>query len=104
MNLSRLLNRLLDFVAVFWGGGSSRVLALSIFSYSSEILEKRLQAATRGGLEIVRLVSLETNQDSAANRAPRGANFQHAFAVHCPRLKIKKIACIYDRLSAHRQT
>ena len=53
MNLSRLLNRLLDFVAVFWSGESSRVLALSIFSYSSEILEKRLQAAARGGLEIV---------------------------------------------------
>ena len=49
----RLLNRLLDFVAVSGGGGASRVLALSIFSYSSEILEKRLQAATRGGLEIV---------------------------------------------------
>ena len=43
----RLLNRLLDFVAVSVGGGASRVLALSIFSYSSEILEKRLQTATR---------------------------------------------------------
>ena len=43
----RLLNKLLDFVAVSWGDGSSRVLALSIFSYSSEILEKRLQTATR---------------------------------------------------------
>jgi len=43
----RLLNRLLDFVAVSLSDGSSRVLALSIFSYSSEILEKRLQTATR---------------------------------------------------------
>jgi hypothetical protein len=42
-----LLNELLDFVAVSRSDGSSRVLALSIFSYSSEILEKRLQIATR---------------------------------------------------------
>ena len=42
-----LLNKLLDFVAVSRSDGSSRVLALSIFSYSSEILEKRLQIATR---------------------------------------------------------
>ena len=39
--------KLLDFVDVSRGDGSSRVLALSIFSYSSEILEKRLQTATR---------------------------------------------------------
>lgn len=37
----RLLNKLLDFVAISFSDGSSRVLALSIFSYSSEILEKR---------------------------------------------------------------
>jgi len=43
----RLLNKLLDFVAVSFSDGPSRVLALSIFSYSSEILEKRLQIATR---------------------------------------------------------
>ena len=43
-----LLCKLLDFVALSGGDGSSRVLALSIFSYSSEILEKRLQIATRG--------------------------------------------------------
>jgi|GEM_PF-6161031 len=43
----RLLNRLLDFVAISFSDRSSRVLALSIFSYSSEILEKRLQTATR---------------------------------------------------------
>ena len=49
----RLLKKLLDFIPVSWCGGASRVLELSIFSYSSEILEKRLQAATRGGLEIV---------------------------------------------------
>jgi len=42
-----LPNKLLDFVAVSMSDGSSRVLALSIFSYSSEILEKRLQTATR---------------------------------------------------------
>ena len=34
-----LLNKLLDFVAVSRSDESSRVLALSIFSYSSEILE-----------------------------------------------------------------
>ena len=34
-----LLCKLLDFVALSGGDGSSRVLALSIFSYSSEILE-----------------------------------------------------------------
>lgn len=43
----RLLNKPLDFVAVSFGNGSSRVHALSIFSYSSEILEKQLQTATR---------------------------------------------------------
>jgi len=43
----RLLNKLLDFVAISRSDASSRVLALSIFSYSSEILEKRLQTATR---------------------------------------------------------
>jgi hypothetical protein len=43
----RLLNKLLDFVAVSGSDGSSRVLTLSIFSYASEILEKRLQTATR---------------------------------------------------------
>ena len=42
-----LLNKLLDFVAVSFGDGPSRVRALSIFSYSSEILEKQLQTATR---------------------------------------------------------
>jgi hypothetical protein len=45
----RLLNKLRDFVAVFWCDGSSRVPASSIFSYSSEILEKQLQIATREG-------------------------------------------------------
>ena len=43
----RLLTKLLDFVAIFRSDRSSRVLALSIFSYSSEILEKRLRTATR---------------------------------------------------------
>jgi len=43
----RLLKQLLDFIPVSWCGGASRVLELSIFSYSSEILEKPLQAATR---------------------------------------------------------
>ena len=42
-----LLNKLLDFVAVSGGDGSNRVLALSIFSYSSELLEMQLQTATR---------------------------------------------------------
>jgi hypothetical protein len=42
-----LLNKLLDFVAVSRSDGPSRVLELSIFSYSSEILEKQLQTATR---------------------------------------------------------
>lgn len=43
----RLLTKLLDFVAISRSDGSSRVLTLSIFSYSSEILEKRWQTATR---------------------------------------------------------
>lgn len=43
----RLLNKPIDFVAVSFGNGSSRVLELSIFSYLSEILEKQLQTATR---------------------------------------------------------
>jgi len=43
----RLLKKLLDFIPVSWCGGASRVPELSIFSYSSEILEKPLQAATR---------------------------------------------------------
>ena len=43
----RLLHKLLTFVPVSCGGGSSRVLAPSIFSYLSEILEKPLQATTR---------------------------------------------------------
>jgi len=45
----RLLNKLLDFVAVFWCDVTSRVPALSIFSYSSEILEKQLRIATQEG-------------------------------------------------------
>ena len=45
----RLLPKLLTFVRVSGCGGSSRVLALSIFSYLSEILEKSPQAATREG-------------------------------------------------------
>ena len=62
-----LLNKLLDFVAVSGGDGSSRVLALSIFSYSSEILEKAVADRDTRGLEIVPPYFLETKQDSPAN-------------------------------------
>jgi hypothetical protein len=43
----RLLAQLLNFVAFSGDDSASRVPGLSIFSYSSEILEKRLKTATR---------------------------------------------------------
>jgi len=46
-----LLAQLLRFAAISGCGWSSRVLEVSIFSYSSEILEKRLERR-HGGLEI----------------------------------------------------
>ena len=45
--LAGLLAQLLNFVAISRGDGVGLVQELSIFSYSSEILEKRLKIATR---------------------------------------------------------
>ena len=77
---------------------------MSMFSYSSEILEKRVRAATRRLRERAALLPLEPKQDSAANGPSRRPDFQESLTVHGSGLKIKKITSVDHGLRTHRQT
>jgi hypothetical protein len=97
--------QLLDFPAFSRDEKPGRALRVSMFSYSSEILEKRGKIAAHEAKEIMPPVwPSETNQNTAANRTSRGASFEERLTVAGPGLHIKKVARVDDRLRAHGQT
>ena len=83
---------------------SGRVASVrtSMFSYSSENLEKRLQGGNTGGLEeCAAFLALEPNQDSTANGPSRRPDFQESLHRSWFWFENQKITSVDHGLRTH---